>query len=198
MSIRARAAASAALALLACEAGAVAATPPLPKTTSPDLWATIDVCDTAAHPDTVGVRGSMPGTGDRRERMYMEFVIEYFDARSHWHYLRGGQSAFVALGDASARSRQGGQNFTVAPSSGKRSVLRGVVVFEWRSGSRTIATTVRSTTAGHTASTGADPRGYSASLCTIPANRRGSLVITPVTPSAASRRISAASSTVHG
>src|SRR5262245_47393421 len=31
------------------------------------LWATVNVCDTVGHPDSLGIRGSMPGSGDRRE-----------------------------------------------------------------------------------------------------------------------------------
>jgi len=183
--------------LLACGAVAAAATPPLPRTGSPALWATIDACSPAGRADEIGVRGSMPGTGDRDEQLYMEFLVEYRDVHGNWQRMPGGESSFIQLGDGAARSRQGGLNFTVAPRSGVPYVVRGVVVFEWRVGARTVFSTVRSTTAGHTAAAGADPPGYSASLCAIAAKRRGSLVITPVTPSAASRAISARSSTVH-
>src|SRR5581483_8428828 len=39
-----------------------ASAPPPPSTGSPALWATIDVCNPPAEPDTIGIRGSMPGT----------------------------------------------------------------------------------------------------------------------------------------
>ena len=42
------------------------------------LWATINVCDTAKHPDTIGIRASMPGSGTKGERMYMRFQVQYF------------------------------------------------------------------------------------------------------------------------
>ena len=32
-----------------------------PASATRHLWATVNVCDTAAHPDMMGVRGRMPG-----------------------------------------------------------------------------------------------------------------------------------------
>src|SRR5689334_5834249 len=45
---------------------------------SPYLWATINICDTAKHPDTIGIRASMPGSGKAKERMYMRFQVQYW------------------------------------------------------------------------------------------------------------------------
>jgi hypothetical protein len=154
-------------ALVAVPAVALAKAPPLPKATSPLLWATIDVCDTATHPDTIGIRGSMPGTGDRKELMYMQFVVEYRSPTGHWHYLKDGESALAAVGNGASKARQAGQDFRVARSSTQTYTLRGVVVFEWRANGRTIAQAVRATRAGHTAGAGADPPYYSAATCTI-------------------------------
>jgi hypothetical protein len=171
---------------------------PEPKITAASLWATVDVCNTAAHPDTIGVRGSMPGTGDRHETMYMRFVVEYRSASGHWHYFKtGGQSGYVEVGDAGSSTRQAGQNFELAPSISRSYVLRGVVLYEWRLNGRTVASSVRSTSAGHDPAAGSDPPGFSAATCMIQPNSRGSLVITPVTPRPASRSIMARSLTVH-
>src|SRR4051812_4344046 len=50
------------------------------------LWATINVCDTARYPDTVGVRASMPGTGTPGEEMFMRFQVQYHSRVDHlWH-----------------------------------------------------------------------------------------------------------------
>jgi len=155
-----------AAALIAAPATVSAATP-LPKPSSPLLWATIDVCATAAHPDTIGIRGSMPGTGDRHERMFMQFVVEYRGRSGSWRYLRGGQSGTIAVGAASASVRQAGWDFSVAPSSTETYRLRGVVVFEWRLNGRTVAQQARATRSGHGPTVGADPAGYSAATCTI-------------------------------
>jgi hypothetical protein len=182
--------------VLAVAAGASARGVAQPNLASPSLWATVDVCDTASQPDTIGIRGSMPGTGDSSERMFMRFSVEY--RRRHvWHPIGGGSSTLVAVGSGDAQVRQAGQSFTIAPTRSHGYLLRGVVTYVWRLGARTVATTLRSTTAGHVASAGADPPGYSAGLCSIAPKRRGSFVITPVTPSPASHAIRAASSTVH-
>jgi hypothetical protein len=152
--------------LIAAPATVSAATP-LPKPSSPLLWATIDVCATAAHPDTIGIRGSMPGTGDGHERMFMQFVVEYRGRSGRWRYLSGGESGTVAVGAGSAASRQAGWDFSVAPSSTETYRLRGVVVFEWRLKGRTVAQQARATRSGHGPTVGADPAGYSAATCTI-------------------------------
>jgi len=127
----------------------------------------------------------------------MDFRVEY--ERQH-RWLDVGpqaQTGWEALGPASARSRQAGQDFTLAASATQSYLLRGVVSFQWRLHGRAVFTTIRSTSAGHRPGAGSQPRGYSAADCRIEAKRRGSLVMTPVTPSPASRSSSAASSTVH-
>lgn len=162
------------------------------------LWSTVNVCNTPAHPHTIGIRGSMPGTADVHELMYMRFRVEYRGTGGHWHYLpAAGASRFVLVGDGSSVARQAGQDFVIATRASTTYVLRGVVIFEWRLHGATIATAMRATRPGHTATAGADPPGFSAASCRIQAKRRGSFVITPVTPSASRRTISARSSTVQ-
>jgi hypothetical protein len=177
---------------------ASAAKTPVPKLDSGGLWATVDVCNTATHPDTIGVRASMPGTGDKHETMYMSFIVEYQSSSGHWHYFNsGGEAGYAAIGNANAGTRQSGQDFQLKPDFSSTQILRGVVLYQWRLNGRVVASTVRSTSSGHDPAAGADPPGFSASYCTIEPNSRGSLEITPVTPSAASRAIRAPSSTVH-
>ena len=177
---------------------AAAAKTPVPKLVPSRLWATVDICNTAAHPDTIGIRGSMPGTGDEHETMYMSFVVEYRSSSGHWHLFKsGGQSGYVEVGNARASTRQGGQDFELAPDFSATQLLRGVILYQWRLGARVVTATVRATSADHNPAAGSDPPGFSAAFCTIEPNSRGSLEITPVTPSAASRAIRAPSSTVH-
>lgn len=191
------AAVAAALSVAPIAAGA--AKPATPRLDAKRLWATVDVCNTASHPDTIGVRGSMPGTGDRHESMFMSFIVEYRSSSGHWHYFgSGGQSHYVAVGDASATARQAGQDFQLDPAHlTSTQMLRGVVLFQWRLHGKVVASTVRSTSAGHAPAAGSDPPGFSAAFCRIQPNSRGSLVITPVTPSAARRSTSARRLTVH-
>lgn len=133
------------------------------------LWATVNVCDTQDQPDTVGLRGSMPGSRDRREVMYMRFQVQYFSATDgRWHRIRkGGDSGFVRVGRASFRARQSGRSFRFAPRNGGSVLLRGVVTFEWRKSGEVVRRARKRTTAGHRSTAGADPRTYSASNCTI-------------------------------
>lgn len=173
---RRRTAAAAVLALLLA-AGAAA----LPATAAPvrahaaagllaskELWATIDVCSPGDQPNTVGIRGSMPGDHRASDRMYMSFRLEYLGAATHrWSELPVGNAPFVAVGNGST-VRQGGRSFQLQPAAGRpATTLRGVIYFQWRRGRHVIASTTRVTTAGHQSLAGADPAGYSAATCQV-------------------------------
>jgi hypothetical protein len=137
---------------------------------SRELWATIDVCNSAKEPDTVGVRGSMPGDGHARDAMYMRFQLEYRDPQSSaWSVpAHGADSGFIAVG-AAKTGRQGGSSFQLgAPKSPPGYTMRGVVTFQWRRGGRIVHQATRTTSDGHTNVARADPPGYSAAECTIP------------------------------
>jgi len=133
------------------------------------LWATINVCDTLAHPDTIGVRGSMPGAADAKERMFMRFRVQYFDrAGQQWHNIgKGGDSGFIGVGPASFKARQAGRLFEFAPPAGSSFEMRGAVTFEWRLGRRVVHREALLTSAGHRSSAGSDPDGYSSDTCVI-------------------------------
>jgi hypothetical protein len=166
-------AAVAALAL-ACAGAAPAKTPARHASRSPlasrELWATVDVCNPRDQPDTIGIRGSMPGNGNSRDALYMRFQIQYADTASkRWTYVKqGADSGFLKIGSAAAAARQAGRSFQFAPVAGKPAfTLRGVVTFQWRRGSAVLLSTYRTTAAGHRSSAGADPKGYSAASCTL-------------------------------
>jgi hypothetical protein len=135
---------------------------------SKHLWATVNVCDTEEHPDTIGVRGSMPGSRDGREMMWMRFQVQFFSPRDgRWHRVRsGGDSGFVRVGRARFEARQSGRSFRFAPRSGSV-LLRGVVTFEWRLRGEVVRRARERTTANHRSTAGADPEGYTESNCTI-------------------------------
>jgi hypothetical protein len=135
---------------------------------SHELWATIDVCDPADQPSTVGIRGSMPGDGHTHDSMYMSFRLQYMGASGRWVNLSSGASSgFVAVGTG-ASARQGGTSFELKPVAGKPAVtLRGVVDFQWRRGKTVIVSGAEPTTAAHKSLAGADPEGYSAASCII-------------------------------
>lgn len=138
---------------------------------SPELWATVDVCNAADQPDTIGIRGSMPGDGDQKDQMYMRFQVQYLQITTHaWMDLSsGGESTWVKLGSASA-VRQAGQTFQFVPNPGETAnfTLRGLVSFQWRREQKVIYSATRITSAGHQSLAGADPAGFSAATCPIP------------------------------
>ena len=77
------------------------------------LWATVNVCDTVGHPDSIGIRGSMPGDGQKGELMFMRFQVQLFDADdARWHTLAGADSGFAKVGSA-RKARQSGNTFTI-------------------------------------------------------------------------------------
>ena len=131
-------------------------------------WATVNVCDTAEHPDTVGIRGSMPGSGSGKDDLFMRIQVQYFDpAIVGWRFVgASADSGFIELGSGKAKRREGGQNFTIKPRK-LAYVLRGFVTFEWRRNGNAVKRQRRLTRPGHPATPGADPAAFSAATCTI-------------------------------
>lgn len=141
-----------------------------PLAHSRELWATVNVCNPKGQPNTIGIRGSMPGDGHATDAIYMRFRVQYLDAATNkWLDLaQGADSGFLKVGSA-ALTRQSGRSFQFAPAAGKPAfTLRGYVIFQLRKGATVLETATRPTTAGHTSLAGADPRGFSAATCTLP------------------------------
>lgn len=133
------------------------------------LWATIDVCNPGDQPDTVGIRGSMPGNGHPHDTMYMRFRLQYMNPTSkRWVDLsKGASSGYVSVGTG-ASPRQGGRSFKLGSTVGKSTfIMRGVVTFQWRHGAHVLISVSRPTSAGRESLAGADPAGFSAATCTI-------------------------------
>ena len=154
-------------------AGALLAAP-APASATRHLWATVNVCDTAAHPNMMGVRGRMPGDGTRAQ-MYMRFKAQYLSGRT-WVDVGGrGTSPWLAAGSARFVFREIGYTFEFRPpAAGVDYLLRGRVTFEWRErrrvrGKRRWVVVKRRrevTEEGHR-STEADPEGYTAATCRV-------------------------------
>jgi hypothetical protein len=137
---------------------------------SPLLWATINVCDTAKHPDTIGIRASMPGSGRKSERMYMRFQVQYFkvSAQAWANGDATADSGFRSVGAARYRRRESGWNFAITPPpAGQTYRLRGIVTFEWRRKGEVVRRARKRTHSGHPGTTGADPGRFSAAECLI-------------------------------
>jgi hypothetical protein len=151
----------------AVSAGSLAPTASGQQDPEPLLWATVNVCDTEEHPDTIGIRGSMPGTGRRADRMYMRFQVQFQASDGTWRPLSaGGMSEWEPVGAGHWESRQSGWSFQLSVPEGTVR-LRGVVRFQWRRRGRVVRREVRATEAGHRSTAGADPPRFSRATCTV-------------------------------
>jgi hypothetical protein len=116
----------------------------------PDLWATVNLCDTPAKPGAVGIRVSIPREKGAPEQ-WARIHLQWFDAtKLSWRALSsGGDSGWKRVG-IGTRLVQGGTTFEFAPpAAGTRLVLRGVVDVEWRDGKDVVDHVRLRTTEGH-------------------------------------------------
>lgn len=150
---------------------ALALPAPVSASHAGDLWATINICDTEAHPNVLGVRASMPGNGTR-QTMWMRFRATYYDrATETFRRIPGdSQSRWINTGGARPRARQAGRRFTIEPPlPGTTYTVRGTVKYQWRR--RKTGEVVRRerqvTLAGHPTGRFGDPFDYSSGLCEI-------------------------------
>ena len=133
------------------------------------LWATVNICDSAASPDTLGIRASMPGSGRREERMYMRFRMQFKSTVDGlWHNFlgAGANSGYKPVGRATYKARQSGWTFGLDLRPGQQYELRGVVNYQWRRGTKVVRRATKSTTKGHRTAL-SEPVGYSAATCVV-------------------------------
>jgi hypothetical protein len=129
-----------------------------------DLWATVNVCDTAEHPDEIGIRASMPG-GKAKGRLLMRFRVQYRDLTiGRWRSVRDADSGWQRIGRGRT-ARESGWSFEVA-GDGTR-ILRGVVTYRWTRSGRILRRARRVTEGEHRSTAGADPPDFSAASCRI-------------------------------
>ncbi|HMJ94899.1 MAG TPA: hypothetical protein VK486_03555 [Thermoleophilaceae bacterium] len=98
------------------------------------FWATVNICDTTASPNALGVRTSVPGNGSD-ERIWARYTAQWWSgAAQEWKTVGGtGVTDWIHIGSADMSARQAGWTFRfVQPPSGTTYVMRGVVEFEWR------------------------------------------------------------------
>jgi hypothetical protein len=128
-------------------------------------WATVNVCDTAKHPDAIGIRASTPGF-PKGARLAMRFRVQYRTDSGVWQDVAGADSGWRAVGVAHGYPVESGRSFTFAHSA-TAVTLRGMVGFRARRPGAAPRFSRLATTAGHRSSAGADPPGYSAATCTL-------------------------------
>jgi hypothetical protein len=132
-----------------------------------NLWATINLCDTQAHPNELGVRARMPGNG-LHQRMYMRFFAEYRTSDGSWHHVAvGGASPWEYAGSALFTYEELGYTFSfdqLAPGEGY--TMRGLVKFQWRAHGKVLRRAQLLSTADHPSKHG-DPPHYSTATCFV-------------------------------
>jgi len=128
------------------------------------LWATVNVCDTAKHPNEVGIRASMPGTPRNTSRR-MRFRVQWRDG-DRWRYVTGADSGWRKLSSSRGRAVESGWSFEFEPPA-KAITFRGVVGYRWVRNGRIVARAREITEAGHRSTAGADPADYSAASCSM-------------------------------
>jgi hypothetical protein len=128
------------------------------------LWATVNVCDTARHPNEVGIRASMPGVPRRAVRR-MRFRVQWRDG-DRWRYVTGADSGWRRLSRSRGFAVESGWSFEFEPPA-KAITFRGVVGYRWVRKGRIVAHAKRITEAGHRSTAGADPADYSAATCSM-------------------------------
>lgn len=145
---------------------------PSPATAAPPkLWATVNACDTAARPNTIGIRASMPGNGTR-QRLYMRFQVQIYDAVKGLYVNSGPATRWIHVGSARFRTTQAGYSFEFdAPPAGTEYTLRGLVSFQYRARRRGKLVVVkrarRITKSGYRGVERGDPPGSSEATCLI-------------------------------
>jgi hypothetical protein len=133
----------------------------------PDLWATVNLCNTPSKPGAVGVRVSIPHE-ESGPQQWARIRLQWFDGQARaWRAMRSGGDAGWARIGIGKRLVQGGTTFTFPlPAPGARMVLRGVVEVQWRDGTTVVDRARLRTTEGHDAP-GDRHRRMSRSSCEI-------------------------------
>lgn len=137
---------------------------------APDVWATVNACDTKLRPNQIGIRGGMAGLA-RHTRMYMRFRVQFQNSDGAWRTVKSSRltdSGWVRVAVGRHGEHDAGWSFEFKPPpSGGAHLLRGVVTFQWRKGRRVVERSKAFTESGHPGTVGAEPADYSAATCAI-------------------------------
>jgi hypothetical protein len=153
-----------ALAALAAAGVSHASTP----ATGPQ-WATVNICDSAANPNAMGVRASMPGDGSDGQ-MLVRFTAQWYShSRKAWVPVAGSAtSPWLSVGSARLVAGQAGYTFSFdAPPGGQRFLLRAVAQMQWQRGGAVVRSDSRVTQGGYVGVMAGDPVGTSRTSCLI-------------------------------
>lgn len=133
---------------------------------SASLWATINICNSSAYPDSLGVRGQMPALGFSSV-LSMVIRTEYWSTAEKGFVPIPGSIATrsLTLGGATAGVEQAGAVFPFPAHAG---LLSASVQFTWILGGKVLGQTLRAATSGHPGADYGSPPHFSAASCRIP------------------------------
>ncbi len=130
---------------------------------SKQLWATINICDTRHHPNTVGIRGQMPALGFSSS-ISIAISLDFWNPQTKRFKADPDTKRLIQLGSPSTGVHQQGVTFKFDPHAGR---FRGNATFTWRRRGRLLGQADRVTAGGHRDADFGDPHGFSAGTCTI-------------------------------
>ncbi len=127
------------------------------------LWATINICDSARYPNTLGVRGQMPALGFA-SWMSMQIQVNYYSGQKKQFIPDPGSLKVIRLGRSSSGLQQGGAFYAFRPHAG---LLTATVQFIWRRSGEPLGSTTLRTTGGHRGADFGSPPHFTAAQCRI-------------------------------
>jgi hypothetical protein len=134
-------------------------------------WSTVNICDTKAHPDRIGIRARMPAL-DRGVKMKMRFFVQY-KRNGVWVGLPakdGGttMSDWYVVGTGQYKWEELGTTFHITDLKlGDNYLMRGLVKFQWRRHGRVVKRAHAYTEGNHHQKAYGDPKGFSAATCNV-------------------------------
>ena len=134
----------------------------------PEVWATVNFCDTVDYPNRIGIRGNMAGLA-RRTAMFMRFRVQFRDLNGRWRTVKAGaDSGWQRVAIGRRGQHDDGWMFEFKPpTAGGAHVLRGLVSFQWRRSGDVVERARAYTEDGHPGTAEADPPDFSAATCEI-------------------------------
>jgi hypothetical protein len=127
------------------------------------LWATINVCDTRKHPNTIGIRGEVPALGFPAT-ISIRLGVDFYSKADKRYEPDPNATQKIKVGPVTRGIHQRGVTFRFAPHTGR---LRGTATFSWTRNGKVLGSTKRTTTASHHDADFGDPSGFSAATCMI-------------------------------
>lgn len=132
---------------------------------SSSLWATVNICNSKTHPDTLGIRGQMPTLGFA-SWLSMSIQLNYYSkTKKRFVPAPSAGQKLIRLGRLSTGLQQDGATFAFKPHAG---LFNATVQFIWRRSGKLLGQTTKTTTAGHPNADFGSPAHYSARQCRIP------------------------------